>query len=731
MLENVGTGRKTHKHLRSARGSMIAFIGAVIVGIVVILIFFCLNYSRLLGSNAEQKKAIEAAALSAATDLSNIVINTKEVGFVSLSDQAPIGTATAAGDNYCLPVHGINTLLGTARVDAIIADQIDALGGSKVMGPLAADDLANAKSVITQLEAVLTQSCTPKGSPTATDRNGTVLNVYKDAENAYIQNCIRMSGSSNYVANSLKLTMGELSNPTETNIPVPQPAGTYPVNPGLQQNGTYKSFVNIPYNASSGKLDFVFGGIGSATRLCDVREWVAGAPSLPYHVPTIVKAEADELIKTSQTPNGAIFHSAACAQPSSVFDVTPAPGAITIEFPDGPVPGLNNPASLLTSAFLNAGVDADMESAVSDYPYDPGSSLDPSCPSYPDSVAGNKIGDMWRIALYDWIRRGGARTDIDSVVNIQKTAFKPPAVAQLDWVTELDSTPPIKNTDLTKLVSGPQIPFGVMHIYKFDATGAVQYKSLPVAPYPYQTVADQQLYGEKLSAAGKPGDFITGLPQLVFNNVVLPGMGNGGGGPGGGKGGKKGKGKSIPGGIITFTPQFDVYVRDQCRLRGSLSGGKHGGEPLNDTLVATTPTTAVDRLAATLPGSGGDYGAGGLGANQPSPPKGGGAHPLLTAQCDFGDTLPPAEPTFTYQVNGGVPVVRPTYQTTGLTGSIRFRRMIQVDANILNVLTGVLLPKSDKGYVGAKTGATLGITTYYTPKSDTTTVTNDASPGDK
>ncbi len=731
MLRNNGFVRKTRKQLRAARGNMLALISAVTVGIVVILIFFCLNYSRLLGSNAEQKKAIEASALAAANDLSNIVISTKEVGFVSLSDQAPIGTATAAGDQYCLPVHGINTLLGTARVDAIIADQIDAISGSTDMGLLASDDLANAKSVITQLEAVLTQACTSAGSPLAKDRNGTALNVYQDGENAYVQNCIRMSGSSNYVANSLKLTMGELANPTETNIPVPQPSGSYPVNPSQQQNGTYKSFVNIPYNAASGKMDFVFGGIGTSQRLCDIRDWVASAPGLPYHVPTIVKAEADQIIKTSQTPNGATFHSAACAQPSSVFDVTPAPGAITIEFPDGPIPGLTNPSSLLTSAYLNAGVDADTESAVGDYPVDPTASLDPSCPAYPASVAGQKIGDMWRIALYDWIRRCGARANIDLVVNMQKTAFNAPALPQIDWVTELDSTPPIKNTDLTKLVAGPQIPFGVMHVYKFDPNGAVLYKSQPVAPYPYEVVADQQLYGEKLSDAGKPGDFLTALPTLVFNNVVLPGMGNGGGGKGGGKPGKKGKGTSVAGGVITFTPEFDVYVRDQSRLRGSISGGKHGGEPLNDTLVTLAPTTAADRLAANPPGSSGDYGAGGLGASSPSPPKGGGAHPLLGAQCDFGDNLPPAEPMFAYQSNGGAPVVRPTYQTTALAGSIRFRRVIQVDANVLDVLTGVFLPKSDKGYVGAKTGAPLGITTYFTPKSDTTTVTDDATPGDK
>jgi hypothetical protein len=710
--------RKVARSGRSKHGSMIVLIGAVTVGIVIGLIFFCLNYSRLIGSNAEQKKAIEAAALAAANDCSNIVINTKEMGYVSLSDQAPIGTATAAGDQFCLPVRGINTILGTARIDAIISDQIEKIDSSTVMSQLALNDLADAKKVITQLETALTQACAAAG-PKPTDRDGKPIDVYADAQNAYVQNCIRMSGSSNYVAGSLVITMGELVNPSETNICVPQPAGTFPVSPLLQQNGNYKSFVNVPYTSSLGNMDFVFGGIGDSTRLVDVRDWIVSAAGLPYHVPTIVKVEADQIIRTSQTPNGATFHSAACAQPGSVFDVKPAPGAITIEFPDGSIPGLSKPADLLTSAFLNAGADADTESAVLDYPTNPGSSLDSSCPAYPPGVAGQKIGDGWRIALFDWIRRGGTKVDAARLVAMQTTVFKPAVPAMIDWVTELSNSP-LVNTDLTKLVSGPQIPFGVMHLYKFDSSGAVMYKSQPVSPYPYQVVADQQLYLEKLSSAGKPGDFISSLPPLVFNNVTLPGMGNGGGGKGGGKPGKKGGGKSIPAGTITLTPEFDVYVRDQCRLLGTISGGKHGGEPLNDTLVVMGPPANDSRIALNQ-----DYGAGGLGAGQPSPPKGGGANPLLTAQVDFGDNIAPPEPTLTYSQNGGSPTVRPTYQTTGLAGSIRFRRVVQVDANILNVLTGILMPKSDKGYIGAKTGSTLGVITYSTPIADTTTVTDD------
>lgn len=711
---------------RSEKGNTLVLIAAVTVGLVVTLIFFCLNYARLLGSNSEQKKAIESAALAAATDLSSIVIPTTEFGYVSLSDQAPIGKATVAGDQYYLPVRGINTLIGTARVDALIATELNKIDSSPVWMELVQLDLDNTKSVITKLTAVLQASLTKTGSPLAKDRDNKKLNVYSDAETAYTQNIIRMSGSSNYVDKSLVLTLGELSKPSDTNIAVPQPAGTYPVDPALQQNGLYKSYVNIPVDTPTGTIDFVFGGIGSTNRLVDEKDFVTSAPSIAYHVPTIVKAEADQIIRTSQTPDGATFHSAACAQPSSVFDVRPAPGAIAIEFPDGALPTFVQPSSLLTSDYLNKGSDCDILSAVKDYPKDVGSALDDVCPQWPAVVTQNKIADVWRVTLHDWIRRGGVKANVADVVNCQSMAFNAPAPATVDWITELTTTP-LKNTNLSAApVSGPKIPFGIMHIYKFDNNGHVVYKSQPVAPYPYEVVGDKQIYAEKLGKDDGPPkttDFVmsTGqLPTLTFANVDLPGIGNGGGGRGWGRPGDKKDGKPVSGGNIIFTQAIDVYVRDQCRVleTGTASAPKHGGEPLNDTLVA------MEKKAGNYVASSHshDYGTGGVGAFGPPPgQKGGGANPLLGGQSDFGDNIAPAEPTLTFSQSGS-PSKRPTYETTGLTGSIRFRRQIQVTGEVLDALTGILGTSNDVGYVGAKYA---GFKTYSTPTSDTVTVVDD------
>jgi hypothetical protein len=672
---------------RSSKGATLVLIAAITAGIVVILIFFCLNYARLLGSNAEQKKAIESAALTAAQDISNIVVNTPECGYVSLSDQAPIGKGTVAGDLYYLPVRGINTIIGTARLDAIIADMMP---NSGIMATLAQNDLKNAQSVITQLDAVIAAALTKKGSPLALDRDGNAINVYQDAENAYTQNIIRMSGSASYVPNSLTLTLGSSSTPTETNIPVPTPNATAPVPAALQGDGCYKSFVNIPYN----KVDYVFGGIGNTVRLVDLTNFTTNVAGLSYQVPTIVKAEADELIKTSQTPNGAVFHVASCAQPASIFDPKPAPGALAIEFPDGALPEFTQPGDLLTFAGLSSGPSAntDIETSIKgDYLVDATSAMNPTPDPWPPNIKNPSIQDVWRCTLYDWIRRAGTKANIDQTLNMQTTKFgpsKPPT----DWLGQLTPTSSVI-TDITKLLGAPQIPFGVMTVYKWDQNGGIAVKTVPIAPYPYEAVAESQLYAEVFG--NNEAYQSKTLGTILFHNLTLPSIDDK----------KKGKVVNLTG-DVTFLDKIDVYVRDQCRNQGTINGGKHGGEPMDDTLVSINPFTR-DLNDLTLIGfnksqgsaSYCDLGGGGSGCGGP---KGTGSPPLLSAQSDFGDPVPqtPPAPFVQYSTGASPGATRPTYRTTGLCGSIRFRREVKVSGAISSILGTILY--NDVGYIGQK-----------------------------
>jgi hypothetical protein len=705
-------------HPRPEDGNTLVLIAAITMGLIVALIFFCLNYSRLLGSNAEQKKAIDASALAAASDISTIVIDTPEMGYVSLSDQAPVGQVTKAGDQFYLPIRGINTIIGTARLDAIIADQM----GNATMATLAANDLAAAKSVITQLTAVLQKALTAKNSPLAKDRDGNTVNAYIDAENAYTANLIRMTGSSSYVPKSMQLTLGSLDIPSDTNIPVPQPQAAAPVPANQMQGNNYVAFVNIPYN----KVNYVFGGIGDTPRLVDLRHFVTNNPSVAYQVPTIVKAECDQIIKTSQTPNGATFHTISCAQASSTFDPKPAPGAVAIEFPDGQVPEFQKPGDLLSK--LGAIPVTVQTSSGGDYPVTAagmGSTPDP----WPPNVPSRNITTAWETTLYDWIRRGGTKANISAVLNMQNTKFGPPP-ADVDWYAELTNKLPL--TDVTATFTGGtlKIPMGTMHAYKWDPSGNVQYKQTTTVAYPYEVVSENQLYAEV--AGIDNGAFTSSVPTLDFKQIKIP-M------PAGIKG-KVGSSSGSIKGEVTFLPYFDMYIRDQCRTSGLKNGGKHGGEPLNDALVAFD-STARNEIASSIVRSGIDCGGGGSGAGAmdsgntgPLPPPNGlgnglGSPPLLSAQSDFGDTPSTRAKNFNYpppyvqyelgSSAGGS--VRKSYQTTALTGSIRFRREVQISGNLALSFGGATTSQpTDIGYLAGRRGNNGGIVYTVSDPADPT-----------
>src|SRR5579885_854838 len=113
---------------RDRRGNMLVVVTAACF-IIIVLLLLAVSYVRFTGTRLEQRTAIESAAIAAAKDLSRICINTPECGWVSLSDYAPNGSATQAPDGFDLPVRSINTLIGTARLDLIIAHQLNAPNG--------------------------------------------------------------------------------------------------------------------------------------------------------------------------------------------------------------------------------------------------------------------------------------------------------------------------------------------------------------------------------------------------------------------------------------------------------------------------------------------------------------------------------------------------------------------------------------------------------------------------
>ncbi len=660
---------------------MLVFATAITVFLVAVLAFFSLGYVRLLGSNSEQRNAIEAASLAAARDLSMIAVDTDEYGWVSVSDAAPTGSVTTANDAYNVPVRGINSIIGTIRLDLIIASEL----GDANLKHIIKADLVKAKAAQAKLATELKKSIA--AGYVAKDINNQVINVYKDAEDAYTANQIRMTGSSNYVKNSLKLSLGSIANGGVTNTPLPNPAAKAYVPSGGSQNDFYRSYFNQTFDGE----DFVFAGIGDSIKLIDVKNWTPSVASLPYQMQTIVKAEADQQMNNGQSGQSYTIHAIACAQPANVADPKPAPGALSFSFPDGIPPEITKPIDMFTDSQLNSGNNCNVQTSKNgDYPIGTPTTqiVDITWP-YP-SLA-ESTGNVFRLALFDWWKRAGTKLNIDSAVTMMtdpKYNFNTPVPANIDWKT------PAKLGDKTIYNLGP-IPNGNIHIYRIDAaTGQISYQDKSLAPVQYSVAGNQQLYSENLDAItkSKVGTLTVGPFEFPNTGYIVD--------------------------MVYLKPVYDVYIRDQVHQPGKTLGGDHAGEPMDYPLVSQATT-------------GRDLGGAGFGAAKPPPisqrPK--GLPPAITNQSDFAETAGfPMNSSFynNYSAGPGAKNMRPTYQKNGMAVDIRFRR--QVDTGTFKDSLGF-----STGYVGEKyppgTSAMIGIP-YVPPPPPTPPVPDPTAPAD-
>lgn len=651
-------------HLRDARGNMLAYMTACGIAFMALLLF-ALSYVRLLGSHGEQKTAIDAAALAAAKDLSRIVINDPNFGYIGFSDSAPVGAATKAGDNYYMPVSSVNTLMGTIRLDLLIADAL----GNAEMKDLAVRDLNNLKTAKDDLIAAMNTSLIQGG--VAHDADGHDVTPYEDAVAAYQQNTVRMSGGSSYVANSLKLTLGAIPG-GETNIPVASPSTYANTSASQQSGGHYLAGMDIP--VPSGE-HFVFANLGDSVRLVDNAMVQTTIASLPYQMPSIVRAEADQ----SLNDNGAqrVVHCAASAQPCNVVDPKPAPGALSIAFPDGVPPEITKPGDLLKPPFTSTPPVVGQSPPTGDYPTDPGTSL-PPVTSWPGLSGPPTAGGAFGVGLYDWIRRAGPKVKIDSLlkamntVQFADTGNNANNVLTTNYYTFDGATGNVVYA--ARKLSDPDIPVGTIGSYN------------PPGPDPISVVSHNQLFASSLE---------------TFTSVDR------------------------------FS--YDMYVRDEAWKPGITNGGKHGGEPLDATLLSNAGTlshvpfsnmtiASADlepvKIAMGKTGSGSSYDCGGQGDGAYWGITLGGPPGVLLAglfvkftttdnhqiqfaiysnglftRNDWGQPLLPAGPYACYTTGPATGYNRPTYLQNGLVTEVRLRRAISL-TQVLNA--GV--PLVGKGY---------------------------------
>lgn len=620
---------------RIARGNTLALVVAFMVVLGFILLF-SIGYVRLLGSNQEQRTAIEGAALAAAKDISRIVIDTPECGYVGLSDAAPVGKNTIANDNYFVQVRSINTLIGTARTNLIIATLL----GDTCLQDLAREDLKNAKKVKTDLYTALDAAIKPGGS--GKDLDGNVIFPYQDAEDAYKANVVRMTGgASSYVSGSLRLTLGCVQDPIQTNIPVPVPTASAPVPSSQQQNNCYLSNMNVIYNGE----DFVFAPTGNNISLVEPSKFVASVAGLPYQMPFVVRAEADHRVSDNNAPAGRVIHAIACAAPANNVDRRPAAGALVLSFPDGHLPEIQKPEDLYKDATLTKEEPDDiLTSFPGDFPSDPLAGMTKT--TIPGLSSKPTMADVWRACLHDWFRQIGPTINVQAAVIMQTTPLSAPPAPTVTW----------KGKDpLGNIVTVGTVPGGCEHKYTWNpSTGVINCTTKTITPYPYSVVGEAQVYAELVDHGIK-----SSMPELKLLGPIPFGS------------------KKID--EVKLTKDWDVYIRDYVRSAGVTAGiatNKHKGGP----------RAMLDKpryLDAN------DFVTGGYGCK----PK--GAPPLISEMTDFAQSTVPPVPYASYSSGPAGGQMRPSYLNNGVAVEIRFRRQVELKGSAVSSFIGI-----DKGYVG-------------------------------
>ncbi len=404
--------RRPGKSARGVKGNTLVLVSAITIGLLIAIVLFALNYGRLLGGSTEHLTAIEAASLAAAQDLSRVVINDDYYGYISLSDYPPIGLGTKAADKEPLPVLSINTVLATARLDMIIAQNVKDQTGDSTVFTLAKADVAKARAAANSLNATLASVL---NGGTAKDLDGNTVDPLAHAQKVYQSNLTKLTGG-DVVVNSFKLSLGYLENGSTTLTDLPKPDNQAQVSPDQQLDGHYKAFVSVP---ACGE-DFYFAGIARQPSLVDARQF---RDPDSKRACSIVKAEADHTITASlsQGDNGEQVshpvHSIACAQPSGNTDMSP-PGVLTLGFPNGLVPGINSIKDIFSNGDLNTNTSKVFTAQGGDWP-----STFPGDPSTSLLAPGNipgisnppSVTQTFGTGFFHWLRAARTRPKISAI----------------------------------------------------------------------------------------------------------------------------------------------------------------------------------------------------------------------------------------------------------------------------------------------------------------------------
>jgi hypothetical protein len=412
-------------------------------------------------ARSRAQSVVEAAGLIAANDLSKIIIDDSHYGLVSLSNYPPIGKGTCAPDGEPLPVTGINTIVGTVRQNAIVAQELQ----NAQMSFLVDRDKDALDLSIEQLNATFSECL--KNSTGNNSKKEKWLDIQANpiTPTEDVETFLRKNLPENVKIESIKLTNGWLEGEGDTTIRVPQPTSLAQISNTTANNGSYRPFVNIP----AARRNFNFAGVGAKSSLVSSSAFRAADKK---HICSIVRLECvlklESLGKIKIPFYDEAMNKAYCVatcQPFAMPDSGPK-GAMTLRFTGGPVAGLRSWSDFLRDGTFRDNKVTTYDAVGGDYPLDAEARMLQTSPAAVPTTS-NQFAEHF----YYWLRNGHTKPRIDGIIEMVNAQFQ----------------------------SGPN----EIYAYEFANDGAISRRIISKDPFPigvtaesqYSTIADTNVQG--------------------------------------------------------------------------------------------------------------------------------------------------------------------------------------------------------------------------------------------
>jgi len=420
MLSRVGRnedgkngGSTMSKSIRPQSGSIFILTILVTFFVIMPLLMVLGNIGVYLIDRDRVQTVVEAAGLLAANDVSRLVINDGNFGYVSLSNYPPTGQATRAPDGESLPVIGINTLVGTLRQNAIIARELR----NQTISSLVDADRSNLERTIQQLNTSLSDCLNGSTSGNLCDIQGETVDPVHD-----VTDFLTSRLPKDVELRSVKLSNGWLTGGSTTAIPIPLPQRLALLSDQDIVGDTYKAFVDLPV----GKCSFSFAGLGSSASLVTPFEFQEADSD---HICSIVKVECTFVLKNLPLMPFGInalseLRCVACCQPYALPDVA-TKGAMDLRLSNGLIAGFQSWRDFLKKENFSDHQVTLYDVSGGDYPVDQEAHMN-QIPNDSQLTGRAQPGTAQQFAehLYYWLRNGHLRPQLGSVLEMINDPFQ-------------------------------------------------------------------------------------------------------------------------------------------------------------------------------------------------------------------------------------------------------------------------------------------------------------------